>query len=224
MCTTVGPAAPARALPPHAVLRVGQVFDEGIAGVNPLNPQQFYNTYLSKQKIIVDADCYRTFSREKIEGTPQLLEYDHRQTDRLIDYDNYADYEASDADIESEGYFGDIHAIRRFPGAFKTRNELVDKIMSGEVIHMTRSELMMLENTYLRKVIQAASPKKVAMKFAQEKHKDWERIVTGLLAGDSIPPAIVIRSKTGNFLLGGNVRLSAGAAWGFNMPIKTVDI
>jgi hypothetical protein len=153
-----------------------------------------------------------------------LLEYDHGRHNQLIEYHSYGEYTADNADKEAGAFLASKNAQMKFPGAFSNKGDLISQILKGEVVYLSRESMLKLENSDVKKVLKASLPKKVAMKLAEGYGKDWERIVNGLLKGDKILPSIVIQHNYGHYLLAGNARLMVGSAWGFNMPVKVVDI
>jgi len=198
--------------------RICQGLMDNISEADPMDPNVFYSTYISKQSAIKTADCYRTFDINKIGGMPKVLTYDFGKISRLFDYENYGEYTPDNAKTESGEYFNNAYTQLAFPNAFKDVEELVDEILNGKLEFLSREDLMVLENCNVRDILISASPKKIAIKYSEEYGRNWQRISNGLLAGDSIPPAIILRHTKGNYLLAGNTRMMIGAAWGFNMP------
>jgi hypothetical protein len=138
----------------------------------------------------------------------------------LLKYAISREFTDSELDNEAGEYF-EVNFTRLFlPGAFKDPEDLKRRVLEAEITHLSVEQLH-LQNSDVGEVLRKEDPTELAHSLAQEYGRDLERIEQGIAIPSAIPPAIVLRDRKGKL---GYTRLMGGAATGFSMPVKIVDV
>jgi hypothetical protein len=120
-------------------------------------------------------------------------------------------------------YFENEKTFKTFPTLAKNKEELTTMIQNAPDAVLTDAELQNLINSEVPAVMKSKKPREIIKQLAQDDKASVVKILKGIKAEDELPFPIVIKFPNGNYLLGGNRRLSILAATGQTMPVKVLD-
>lgn len=110
-----------------------------------------------------------------------------------------------------------------FPNAFDSREHYQKKYDASPLRHLSKDEFMNLDYCTAPGVIHHQGDKMSYVKNEIGDRRNVDEIHKNIISGKTAPP-IVLKHSKGIRLMAGNTRLLTGAAIGYNIPVKVIDI
>ncbi len=111
-----------------------------------------------------------------------------------------------------------------FPNAFKDEAHFKQEYDKAPLVHLSHEQLKSMDYATIGSYMHGPSQERIErarQNFSY--HRDVGRIENELHHGKMAPP-IVLKHSKGLRILGGNTRMSLGAAHGINIPVKLINI
>jgi hypothetical protein len=112
------------------------------------------------------------------------------------------------------------YAEGEFPDAFKSFDDFKAQYDKAPIVHLSEQDLKNMDYSTAGHYINKGEE---YVKFSFAEHRNVDRILGQIKNGD-MPPPVVLKTKSGYRILGGNTRMGVGAALGWNLPVKVIDI
>jgi len=155
--------------------------------------------------------------------TEQILVEEKTTGEDLKVYTYTRDYTPDELQEEMDEYFKNEKTLKIFPNLARTERDLMEKITDAESTVLTREQLLALQNSDVAALLTQKNKTDLLKKMAHTNKKDIVSIAQAVKNKDDLPLPIVIKYKTGQYLMAGNSRLSVLAAMNTTMPVKELE-